>query len=54
MTPRCVTGDALTAQDVYDIWKIRDAVFAVAALFGAAARRVRGRRHPVDFARGDI
>jgi len=26
---RCVTGDALTAQDVYDIWKIRDAVFAV-------------------------
>ncbi|KQV73564.1 ABC transporter [Aeromicrobium sp. Root344] len=30
------------------------AVFAVAALFGAAARRVRGRRHPVDFARGDI
>jgi len=29
MTPRCVTGDALTALDVYDIWKIRDAVFAV-------------------------
>ncbi|KRC64239.1 ABC transporter [Aeromicrobium sp. Root236] len=30
------------------------AVFAVAALFGAATRRLRGRRHPVDFARGDI
>jgi zinc transport system permease protein len=30
------------------------AVFAVAALFGAVARRVRSRRHPVDFARGDI
>ena len=29
MTPRVVAGDALTAQDVYDIWKIRDAVFAV-------------------------
>lgn len=29
MTLRCVTGDAMTAQDVYDIWKIRDAVFAV-------------------------
>jgi ElaA protein len=28
MTLRCVTGDALTAQDVYDIWKIRDQVFA--------------------------
>lgn len=25
---RTVTGDALTAQDVYDIWTIRDAVFA--------------------------
>jgi ElaA protein len=24
-----VTGDELTAHDVYDIWKIRDAVFAV-------------------------
>lgn len=30
------------------------AVFAVAALFGAATRRIRSRRHPVDFARGDI
>jgi len=29
-------------------------VFAVAALFGAGARRLRGRRHPIDFARGDI
>ncbi|KAA1372455.1 GNAT family N-acetyltransferase [Aeromicrobium fastidiosum] len=29
MTIRAVTGDALTAQDVHDIWKIRDAVFAV-------------------------
>ena len=29
-------------------------VFGVAALFGAATRRLRGRRHPVDFARGDI
>jgi zinc transport system permease protein len=29
------------------------AVFAVAALFGAAARRLRSRRHPLDFARGD-
>lgn len=29
-------------------------VFGVAALFGAATRRVRSRRHPVDFARGDI
>jgi ElaA protein len=28
MTLRCVTGDALTAQDVYDVWKIRDQVFA--------------------------
>ncbi|MDR7087461.1 ElaA protein [Aeromicrobium panaciterrae] len=25
---RTATGDTLTAQDVYDIWKIRDAVFA--------------------------
>ncbi len=25
---RTITGDALTAQDVYDIWKIRDQVFA--------------------------
>ena len=32
MSLRCVTGDALTAQDVYDIWKIRDAVFAVEQL----------------------
>jgi zinc transport system permease protein len=30
------------------------AVFAVAALFGAATRRLRSRRHPIDFARGDI
>ncbi|MCW2830090.1 MAG: family N-acetyltransferase [Aeromicrobium sp.] len=29
MTIRTVVGDRLTAQDVYDIWKIRDAVFAV-------------------------
>jgi ElaA protein len=29
MTIRTVTGDALTAQDVHDIWRIRDAVFAV-------------------------
>lgn len=29
MTIHAVTGDKLTAQDVYDIWKIRDAVFAV-------------------------
>jgi len=29
MTIRTVAGDDLTAQDVYDIWKIRDAVFAV-------------------------
>lgn len=29
-------------------------VFAVAALFGTATRRLRSRRHPVDFARGDI
>lgn len=29
------------------------AVFAVAALVGAATRRLRRRRHPVDFARGD-
>ncbi|MEV7396903.1 GNAT family N-acetyltransferase [Aeromicrobium sp. NPDC092404] len=29
MTIRTVAGDELTAQDVYDIWKIRDAVFAV-------------------------
>ncbi len=29
MTIRCVPGDELTAQDVYDIWRIRDAVFAV-------------------------
>lgn len=28
MTVRCPTGDQLTAQDVYDIWKIRDQVFA--------------------------
>jgi ElaA protein len=26
---RCLRGDELTAQDVYDIWRIRDAVFAV-------------------------
>ena len=29
MSIRCVQGDELTAQDVYDIWRIRDAVFAV-------------------------
>ncbi len=29
MSIRCKRGDELTAQDVYDIWKIRDAVFAV-------------------------
>ncbi len=29
MSIRCVPGDQLTAQDVYDIWRIRDAVFAV-------------------------
>jgi ElaA protein len=29
MTIRCVRGDELTAQEVYDIWRIRDAVFAV-------------------------
>ena len=29
MTIRCLPGDELTAQDVYDIWRIRDAVFAV-------------------------
>ncbi|MCW2748226.1 MAG: family N-acetyltransferase [Nocardioidaceae bacterium] len=29
MSIRTVPGDQLTAQDVYDIWKIRDAVFAV-------------------------
>jgi len=29
MTIRTVAGSDLTAQDVYDIWKIRDAVFAV-------------------------
>ena len=28
MSIRCVRGDELTAQDVYDIWRIRDAVFA--------------------------
>ena len=28
MTIRAVSGDQLRAQDVYDIWKIRDAVFA--------------------------
>jgi ElaA protein len=28
MNSHCVAGDQLTAQDVYDIWKIRDAVFA--------------------------
>ena len=28
MTVRCVAGDELTAQDVYDVWRIRDAVFA--------------------------
>jgi ElaA protein len=29
MTILCKSGDQLTAQDVYDIWRIRDAVFAV-------------------------
>ena len=29
MSIRCVPGDGLTAHDVYDIWRIRDAVFAV-------------------------
>ncbi|MET0931273.1 MAG: GNAT family N-acetyltransferase [Aeromicrobium sp.] len=29
MTIRTVSGEDLSAQDVYDIWKIRDAVFAV-------------------------
>ncbi|MCD9198530.1 GNAT family N-acetyltransferase [Aeromicrobium wangtongii] len=29
MSIRIVAGDELTTQDVYDIWKIRDAVFAV-------------------------
>ena len=29
MSIRCLQGDQLTAQDVYDIWRIRDAVFAV-------------------------
>lgn len=29
MTIRMLRGDELTAQDVYDVWKIRDAVFAV-------------------------
>ena len=28
MSIRCLQGDELTAQDVYDIWRIRDAVFA--------------------------
>lgn len=28
MTIRTVAGDEMTAQDVYDVWKIRDAVFA--------------------------
>jgi ElaA protein len=28
MSIRTLAGDRLTAQDVYDIWKIRDAVFA--------------------------
>jgi ElaA protein len=28
MTVHCKRGDELTAQDVYDIWRIRDAVFA--------------------------
>ena len=28
MSLRTATGDVLTAQDVYDIWKIRDQVFA--------------------------
>lgn len=27
--PTVVAGDQLTAQDVYDIWRIRDAVFSV-------------------------
>ena len=26
---RCVQGDELTAQELYDIWRIRDVVFAV-------------------------
>ena len=29
MRIRCKQGDELTPQDVYDIWRIRDAVFAV-------------------------
>jgi ElaA protein len=29
MSIRCLQGDELSAQDVYDIWRIRDAVFAV-------------------------
>jgi len=29
MTMRVMPGDELSAQDVYDIWKIRDAVFAL-------------------------
>jgi ElaA protein len=29
MSIRCVGGDELSAQDVYGIWRIRDAVFAV-------------------------
>nr|MCW2728301.1 family N-acetyltransferase [Aeromicrobium sp.] len=29
MTIHTIAGDRLTAQDVYDIWQIRDAVFAV-------------------------
>lgn len=29
VSPRTVAGHDLTAQDVYDIWRIRDAVFAV-------------------------
>jgi ElaA protein len=29
VTIRCLRGDELSAQDVYDIWRIRDAVFAV-------------------------
>jgi ElaA protein len=28
MKPRVVNGDELTAKDVYDIWRIRDQVFA--------------------------
>jgi ElaA protein len=28
VTIRCLRGDELTAQDVYDVWRIRDAVFA--------------------------